>query len=333
MTQALPPKMHQKWGHLNELAFKGNGLWTSWCPNCRNDGHDPRSGPTDRFQIYEQGAGGSKSTHGWCRQCGHLEFPDDNDKPWSKQRAEEAKLIRRKAAASERKRIAAKILWLQQQSFWLEWHDNMDLKHKELWYKEGIGDWAITTHKLGYTDDRYKSCGGALTIPYLYGTNIQSLQLRLLNPPSIGDKYRFEKDITATWFRPWPEDEIEGTVLIVEGAKKAMVTWQLAGQTKYKDEELTIIATPAKHVPTRLFDDLKDTNRLIWMLDPDAYKGVKVNGRTQEPAITRNIRMAGKDNCLVVRTVAKIDDMFTEYKLKPNAFQNMVNQAGPWRVK
>lgn len=328
MQRSLPPSMHARWGHLNELRYKGNNHWTSWCPNCRNDGHDPSSGPTDRFQIYEEGGQGAKKTHGWCRQCGHLEFPDDNGKPWSKQQAEEAKQIRREEAEKERQRIRAKQRWLQNQSFWLEWHDNMTPVHHKLWHDQGIGDWAIQTHKLGYADDRYQTCGGALTIPYMHGPNIETLQLRLINPPTEGDKYRFEKDLKAEWFRPWPEDEITGTILILEGAKKAMVVWQEAGQIMYKDEPVVIIATPSKYVPSRLFPELEQAKRLIWLLDPDAYKSVKNN----KSAITRNIELAGKAKSLVVRTVAKVDDMFIQYHLKENVFQNMVNQAGPWRV-
>ena len=327
----LPSLMAQRWGSLSELAYKGNDHWTSWCPNCRNDGHDPRSGPTDRFQIYEEGSYARK-THGWCRQCGHLEFLSDNAKPWTTQQAEEAKQLRRQLASKERKRIQKKILWLQQQTFWRQWHEEMTDSQRQLWYAEGIKDWAIVTHKLGFTTDRYKSCNGAMTIPYLHNNLIQSLQLRLIDPPSAGDKYRFETGLEASWFRPWPEDDISGIVLVLEGAKKAMVTWQEAGQTKYKGKDITIIASPSKHVPHRLFDELKDVEQLIWLLDPDAYKATWTNGKKQESAITRNIRLADPKRCLVVRTVAKIDDMFTQYKLGPLAFQNMVSQAGLWRV-
>jgi len=328
----LPPKLQARWGHLNELKYRGNGHWTAWCPNCHNDGHDPASGPTDRFQIYEESAPGSKSDHGWCRQCGHLEFADDNNQPWSKQKAEEAKKIRREEAEKERQRIKAKQRWLQQQSFWLEWHKNMKPVHRNMWHAEGIGDWAIETHKLGYTDDRYQSCGGALTIPYMHGPNIETLQLRLMKPPTPNDKYRFEQDLKAEWFRPWPDDEITGTVLILEGAKKALVVFQEAGQILYKDEPVVIIATPSKYVPGRLFSQLEQAKRLIWLLDPDAYKATRSNGVSRKPAISRNIELSGQDRSLIIRTVAKIDDMFTQYKLKESAFRNMVNQAGPWKV-
>lgn len=328
---SLPQELN-KWAHLNDLTSKGRGLWTAWCPVCGSDGHIGTDKP-DRFQIYESGTGRSGKARGWCRRCGHLEFADDQiGKHWSNEQREEADRARREYAANENERLQAKIKWLQQQDFWRDWHHNMEPAKKELWHSHGIGDWAIDMHKLGFTDERYDSCGGALTIPYFRNDKIQTLQFRLIDPPHIGDKYRFESGTTAAWFMPFPYGDIEGVVVVLEGAKKALVTWEKADDVKYKGKSVTFIATPSKNVPARLFDELGNVELLIWMLDPDAYTPTHNNGKKLRPAINRNIELAGSDRSLIVRTVAKIDDMFLEHNLEPDVFQNMINQAGPWRL-
>ena len=65
----------------------------------------------------------------------------------------------------------------------------------------------------------------------------------------------------------------------------------------------------------------------IRKLDPDAYKPIKVNGRTQPAAIERNIRISGYDRSLFINLPGKIDDLFLE-GLQAKTFQAMLNQAG-----
>jgi len=331
MPSGLPPEL-SKWAYLNDLKFKGNGLWVAWCPVCGNSGH-LGDDPPDRFQIYEAGHGVSRKARGWCRRCGHLEFADDDPtNPWSKERKEELVQSRREHAAEENKRLQVKIQWLQHQTFWQDWHDHMTSMQRGMWHRQGMADWAIDIHKLGFAGDRYETCGGAYSIPYLKGQEIQTLQFRLVSPPHVSDKYRFEAGTSVAWFRPWPDDVIEGVVLVLEGAKKSLVAWQEGGQAKYRGKKVTMIATPSKNVPTRLFDELENAELIIFMLDPDAYKPEIQNGKTVRPAIERNILLANPDRSLVVRTVAKIDDMFIDHGLQANVFEQMINQAGPWRM-
>ena len=137
----------------------------------------------------------------------------------------------------------------------------------------------------------------------------------------------------AEIFRVWPEDPIKkGVNLICEGVKKSIVTFQNAEDLNYLGEEVTIVSVPMKAVPQRLIEQFVGADILIWMLDPDAYVGHKVNGQYFPPAIDRNIELAiaaGITDNRIVRTVDKIDDMFN-YSATPlsgTAFSAMIRQA------
>ena len=200
----------------------------------------------------------------------------------------------------------------------------MTKEQKEIWHRQGIGDWAIAMHKLGYSDKD----DGALTIPYFQEDEIQTLQFRLMKPDS-GGKYRFLKGTRPELFRTWLEDKLDGVVLITEGAKKGLVTVQ-QGPFTYQGEEIQIVSVPMKTVPERLIRKLDSAERIIWLLDPDAYEAVNTfNGKSSPPAIERNIKLAGEARCRVLNLPGKVDDMF-QAGLKAKTFQAMLNQATPY---
>jgi hypothetical protein len=324
----LPPDLRQKWGHLRWLKYKGNGEWSAECPICHDDGHDDSKGKPDRFMIFDHLTGTSKKSRGKCRRCGHLEWLDDDPaKPITpKQRRTDEKERRELAQLQEQKYIDRK-KWLREQSFWRDFHHQMTKFQRDIWHKTGVGDWAIDLHRLGYSerDD------GALSIPYLEGSDINTLQFRLMKPPSPGDKYRFLSGTRAELFRVWPDEPLSGVILITEGAKKGIITFQ-GGPYTYQGESVTVISVPMKNVPERLIKQLVDADLLIWLLDPDAYEVPKTKGKAQEPAIARNIKLSGNGRCLMVKAPEKIDDMFA-LGLSPKSFQNMLNQAQPYIPK
>ena len=320
----LPDELARKWGHLNYIKYKGNGEWSSSCPICHEDGHDSTAGNPDRFTMFASGTGRRSNARGYCRRCGHFEWADANpNKPTSPHRQQQANQLRRQYATAEAKRIQAKIEWLQQQVFWLRFHDEMTKEQRKIWHEAGIGDWAIELHKLGYsTRDE-----GALSIPYFHGKDIQTLQFRLMNPPKNGGKYRFLKGTRPELFMSWPDDDLTGIVLITEGVKKALVTFQ-HGPFTYQGEEIVVVSVPMKNVPERLIKKLDVADRVIWLLDPDAYAAIKVDGRTQPPAIDRNTKLSGCDRSFTVNLPGKVDDLFLE-GLTSKTFQAMLNQAAP----
>jgi len=322
--QPLPSVLAEHFGHLPDLKYRGNNEWSSACPKC-NPGGRGGNNPSDRFRMFSTGG----PPRAWCRQCDwKITGSQLNGKTLSHQERTEARESYYKWLEEENQRLRKKLAWLQKQDFWKAWHDDMTDMGKKLWHEAGINDYMIKTHKLGYTKDRYESCGGAMTIPYLHNDNIQTLQFRLRQPPSTGDKYRFLKGTRSTWFYPYPNDEIEGVVLVTEGVKKAMVTWQtiaMLNKFEYNGKDITIVATPAKHVPNHMLDELKKAELIIWLLDPDAL----VKGKGKQSALMRNAEAVGVEKSRVVRTVAKIDDMILEHSLGGETIQNMVAQASP----
>lgn len=330
MGQPLPPELASLATMVQHLKYVGGGEWSSSCPQCGEAGHDSRSGPPDRFRIFSANNTGNTKVNvarGWCRQCGYfvtakqLNHQKLTPEDYRKIQADRIVLLE-----EENARLRKKLKWLQDQPFWRDWHDRMDDVAREFWHRAGIDDYMIELHQLGYTIDHYSSCGGALTIPFIHKDKIQTLQFRLMVPPSDGDKYRFLKDTKAAWFYPDPDSAIGDVVLVMEGAKKAMVAWLNAGDLTYQGQPVTIIATPSKHIPTMMMDDLKAAKRVILALDPDAFDKT---GKGGESAIERNVKAIGYGRTLVVRTVGKIDDMFIRYRLSPDTFKRMVGQASP----
>jgi hypothetical protein len=327
--RSLPSELANKWGHLNHIKYKGSGEWSSECPVCHADGHDfTKKNPVDRFTMFASGTGYQSNARGYCRRCGHFEWADSNpNKPISPQRQRQANKLRRQYAATENKRIQNKIEWLQQQVFWLQFHEKMTKAQKKMWHDAGIGDWAIELHKLGYSEKG----DGALTIPYFYGQDVQTVQFRLMGEAITGGKYRFLKGTRPELFLAWPDEPLDNVVLVTEGAKKALVTFQ-SGPFTYQGEDVTFVSVPMKNAPERLIKKLHKAKKVIWLLDPDAYKPLKVNGRTQAPAIERNMRISGYDRSLFIDLPGKVDDLFLE-GLQPKTFQAMLNQAGPYAQK
>ena len=105
------------------------------------------------------------------------------------------------------------------------------------------------------------------------------------------------------------------------------VTFQ-SGPFTYQGEEITVVSVPMKNVPERLIRKLDKADKVVWLLDPDAYLAIKVNGRTQPAAIDRITKLSGCDRSLTVNLPGKVDDLFLE-GLTPKTFQAMLNQAAP----
>ena len=323
LDKPLPPTMARVWGNNADLRFRGNGEWSSACPHCNPGGRGGRD-PSDRFRMFSEGG----PERAWCRSCDH--------KSLARKEAGEAPSYEDLAAAKEKyvkwleeenKKLREKVRWLQEADFWHRWHLTMGKDAREIWHDRGIDDYLIEAHQLGYTIERYQNNGGALTIPYIHLGKIQTLQFRLMIPPDTGDKYRFESGTKATWFYPYPHDEIGDVVLVAEGAVKSMVLWQtiaMADKFTYRGVDVTVIASPSKHIPNKMIDELDQAKIVIMMLDPDAYDKT---GR--DSAIERNARAIGQDKCRHIRTMDKIDDMIMEHDLGHAWIQGAVDQANP----
>ena len=320
----LPPDLAKVWQGNADLRYRGNNEWSSACPYCYPGGRGGRD-PSDRFRMFSEGG----PPRGWCRICDRKVMA----RQATGQKATKEELLIAKETYTlwlqkENKRLRNKVKWLREHNFWEQWHENMSADAKDLWHKAGISDTLIEVHKLGYTMERYPNMGGAMTLPYIHEEEIQTIQFRLMIPPDVGDKYRFEKGTKATWFYPWPYDKIEKVVLVAEGAKKAMVLWQAiakADKFEYQGVPVTIVASP-KYIPNRMVDELDKAEVVILMLDPDAYD---IGDNQKLTAIERNASAIGVGKCRHIRTTGKIDDMIIKHNLGAEWIQSAVDQANP----
>jgi len=321
----LPTELAEQWARNADIRYRGNDEWSSACPYCNPGGRGGRD-PSDRFRMFSTGG----PPRGWCRSCDRKVMAKSADGHMiTKEEKEAARAKYFEWLQVENKRLRDKIKWLQDQGFWRRWHDTMNETAKEMWRRHGIEDSMANIHHLGYTMERYPDCGGALTVPYMHHDEIQTLQYRLMIPPNGDDKYRFEQGTKAAWFYPWPDDEIGDVVLVVEGAKKAMVVWQTIAKSHaltFRGHDVTVIGSPSKHVPNKMLEQLDNTKMVIWLLDPDAYvapdKGVS--------AMLRNAQAVGVEKSRQILTVDKIDDMILAHDgINGKRIQNMVNQASP----
>jgi hypothetical protein len=92
-------------------------------------------------------------------------------------------------------------------------------------------------------------------------SELVNVQYRLVDPPQGVGKYRQEYGIPARSFYAHPHTG--GDVLIVEGAKKAIVLDQLL------DNSMQVVGLPGVSPSDTLIDELKGYNRKWFLPDPD----------------------------------------------------------------
>lgn len=209
-----------------------------------------------------------------CRLCGNVLFPDAVDQNLSsaelaaKQAEWEAK---RKA---EEKRKEAILQRRKREKPWIAWHEQMGTNGIIAWAQKGIGEKTIEQYKLGYVEQRQFGTNGhafvsnALTLPaWMYDTDVASVQFRVLNPQNDSGKYRYLYGMPPSLFNAIPNKPIDGDIILVEGAIKAMVLQDQLGDPYH------IIAIPSLGVSAKLLTDVSVASRVTLCLDPDAYFG------------------------------------------------------------
>jgi hypothetical protein len=259
-----------------------------------------------------------------------FEWADQDGERPSAEAIEEATKERLRLAKQERARLADKIKNLQTQSYWRGWHDAMNQQQRQLWYAEGIVDWAIDQYSLGYCEDYKAWHNGAewhsptMTIPHWGpGWELVNIQHRLLQPPETGDKYRQMKDFPSAMFLTEPDEPLTGPILMVEGAKKAIVCHLNIGHLGY-----TIVAVPSKAPSQVILDQLDNADPIYMMLDPDAYLPTKTkDGQRLEPAASRIAKRLGRERVKVVKVPVKPDDLFTVYHGSADDLHEFIRQA------
>jgi len=332
----LPPELAKAFGHLRYLRYKGSGEWSSECIECGESGHNPNSGMVDRFHIHAASPG-KDDGRGVCRKCGVVVFANSKrDKLPSPAKIAEVKEQQENREALEAAQLKTRLDEFMASKLWEFYHSEMSNRERQLWEKAGIPheyqDLWYLGYQAHYPSTRFDS--DALTIPYLDNTwQASNLQYRLLQPPQPNNKYRFTKGLKPGLFLAEPSREFKGKCLLVEGAKKSMVTFiRFISEAGHND--WSIVALPSAQ-SYGLLPQLEGFDAVWVMLDPDQYQGQRnvLGHEGQAPIIKFIDKLAKVDipEIFVAKPPTKIDDGFVKYGATVNDFLSVISQS--YRVK
>ena len=209
---------------------------------------------------------------------------------------------------------------LQDARVWLRYHDQLTDEARKRWESWGIPAFYQEFWKLGFDPDRVVFSNNlewhtpTMTIPVFSPAFKECLNVRhrLLNPPRPGDKYRPERaGLPAALFIADPDEPVMDKTLLVEGEKKAMVSFVTAD-----DPFLQVVGIPGKNPSTALLTQLRDCDPVYICLDPDA---------TRESI---NIASAlGAARCRIIELPDKIDDLIINHQLDKSWIKQITRQA------
>jgi hypothetical protein len=271
-----------------------------------------------------------RNARGFCRQCRYFSWVDEdlpNERP-SQEQIAIATAERLRLLEIEHQRVKEKLQRVASADFWKRWHEDMEPIQRGMWYQQGINDWAIETYQLGYCGDYTFFYDGTeyhsptMTIPHFgHSWELVNIQHRLLLPPEPGDKYRQMADVPAAMFLTEPDNELSGSILVVEGAKKAIVTHLNFGH------ELTTVGIPSKTPSLDMLEKLDRCEPVYLALDPDAYFPTTTkDGRIIPPAVSR-IAAKLDGRAMIVKLPVKPDDFFFVHGGKPDDMRAYIRQA------
>jgi len=315
-----PPSEFSRLGLLSEAFKFGAHEWHTSCPKC---------GGTDRLVVFTE-----KQFPGWnffCRTChpqsGWLTewWPDlKNNKPLSPQEYAAAKAREAQRAADELQaqieRATIILDELRQAQTWLRYHEQMTDEAAMMWEGWGIPDLFQEYWKLGYDpahtiySGKEKHTTPTMTIPIFEPLtwNVLNIKHRLINPPKPGDKYRPEKSgLPQSLFVAEPDNALAGTTFLVEGEKKAMVTFITAD-----NPNVQVVGIPGKNPSKELLAKLDKCEPLYICLDPDASREARQIANDLHPS-----------RCRIIELPDKIDDMILQHRLDKAWLNNVVRQA------
>lgn len=207
----------------------------------------------------------------------------------------------------------------------LLYHNNMTQQHKDEWQRAGIDEGLQEFWYLGgcpsfeywIKGDKQPHYSPTLTIP-IFNTQheLMTIQHRLLNPANPKDKYR--PDTIGLHSHPFlavPTMGYDGGIIwVMEGAKKAMVTWTRS------DSDWQCIGVPAQTEYKHLVEDLKPAGkRVIVIPDPNSERNPNAYKFGAELA-----RMVGGK---ILRVTEKIDDMILSTNINKDILFAMSKQA------
>ena len=272
--------------HIRVDTSRGNS-WNFPCPFC--------SGKRS-FIIWAHG------TY-LCRDCGEKGWLKSRDngwlpKPeWVEQKAKQEALEQ----ARQEARLKAKLRTLQSGKYHL-WHDAMTEEQRASW-EACVPVWAIDTYCLGYVENKRivtqsyaELYVDAMTIPLFdLDGNIKNIQYRLDVSPLLGiGKYRQEFGIPPAQF--YAGNQKKGKVIIVEGAKKAIVVFDAF------NGDVQVIGVPSNNPGKRVLGELVIYDEIYLAYDPNSDNGVENAKRMFAGKRGGVISLPGKPDDLIMES-------------------------------
>lgn len=184
---------------------------------------------------------------------------------------------------------------------WETLHKHLGPSQRSWWQGQGIPDSWQDYWCLGWLSDLW-GYGPAYSIPFFDTPGqCKALQYRLERVDDAG-KYRFEPDLAPAPFIARPEWGLKVPVILTEGAKKAAVTHILGTNAK-----MQVAGTPSKNSDGGICEQLKESERVFILLDPDAWYKPKQAPDDWIPSPIKWARQIGPQ-ASIIRFPAKIDD-------------------------
>lgn len=224
-------------------------------------------------------------------------------------------------AAKEREEARRKELQIAE--IHVHYHNTMTQWMKDKWTEAGIDEGMQDFWTLGGKEDFAYKIGEdvyhtpTLTIPIFDESHeLLTIQHRLLNPANPKDKYRPERTgLHAHPFLALPEMGYDGGIVwVMEGAKKAMVTWTRS------NSGWQCIGVSSQEMYKPLVEVLKPVgSRVIVVPDPNTERNPNAYNKAHHLAH----EVGGK----ILRVSEKIDDLILMADLQQNDLYQLSKQA------
>lgn len=309
---------------FNVFQKNGKWLWKCWTGDC-NNGQEASDAITfvAVWQGFSEGIRDGKRLSIFQQSCEWITGGKIEDAQGMKESAEarHAAALLEEQAAKERTEARRKELEVAERH--LYYHQHRTAYHIAEWIKAGIDEGMQEFWKLGGCDDftyKYEEQTyhtPTLTIP-VFGESLEllTIQHRLLNPKNPKDKYRPE--ITGLHAHPFlalPEMGYDGGIIwVMEGAKKAMVTWTRS------NSGWQCIGVPSQEGYKALIETLKPAgSRVIVVPDP--------NTESNPNAYKKAAHLAHEVGGRVLRVSEKFDDMILSANINENDLFALSKQA------
>jgi hypothetical protein len=301
-------------GGDNTTAFSiyykdGRWLWNCFTGTCGG-------GDAIRFVEVWQGLD-------FKRACEWINGGSIEDAQGMKESAEQRLEAARIETIAAKEREDARRKELQTAERHLYYHNNMTQYHKDEWTRAGIDEGLQNFWTLGgspdfeYWDEGNIFHSPTLTIPIFGdGRELLTIQHRLLNPHNPKSKYRPEKTgLHAHPFLAVPEMGFDGDlIIVVEGAKKAMVTWTRS------DTMWQCVGADSQEMYKSLIEPLEPVgSRVIVIPDP--------NTAGNPNALKKGWNLAKEVGGSFLQAPIKIDDWILQTEMKQDEFYSLLKQA------